>query len=102
MEQSEIDADAAAEAEEPSPAPSAPGVSRQRPGRRVTQGPTVNVNTASYEELRSLGLSVTQTGRMLAFRERTGGFGSLEELEAIPGLPNELIGDLRHRLTLGS
>ncbi|CAN5497015.1 hypothetical protein BH10ACT11_BH10ACT11_01460 [soil metagenome] len=66
----------------------------------VTTGPTVNVNTASYEDLRGLGLSVTQTGRMLAFRERTGGFGSVAELESVPGLPSELIGELKPRLSV--
>ena len=48
--------------EPPAPAPSAPA------------GEPINLNTANYEQLRSLKLSVTQTGRILAYRERSGGF----------------------------
>src|SRR5690606_8834002 len=60
----------------------------------------VNINTASYEDLRALGLSVTQTGRVLAYRERTGGFTSLDELDQIPGFPREQRQQLRERLAV--
>jgi DNA uptake protein ComE-like DNA-binding protein len=60
----------------------------------------VSLNDASYEELRELGLSVTQTGRVLSHRERTGGFSSLEELEQIPGFPQDFLSKLKGRLSL--
>jgi DNA uptake protein ComE-like DNA-binding protein len=60
----------------------------------------VNVNTANFEELRNLGMSVTQTGRVLAFRERNQGFKSLDELDAIPGFPRDFLDSIKHRLAL--
>ena len=60
----------------------------------------VNVNTASFEELRDLGMSVTQTGRVLAFRERNQGLKSLDELDAIPGFPRGFLDDIKQKLTL--
>jgi DNA uptake protein ComE-like DNA-binding protein len=61
---------------------------------------TVAVNSASFEEFRGLGFSVTQTSRVLAQRERTGGFKSLDELHEIPGLPRSFLDQLKGRLTL--
>jgi hypothetical protein len=63
-------------------------------------GGTLSLNEAGYEDLRSLGLSVTQTGRVLAYRERVGGFSSLDDLEAIPGFPRSLLNELRAHLRL--
>ena len=60
----------------------------------------VAINTASYEELRALGLSVTQTGRLLAQRERNGRFESLAELDGIPGFPQSFLDQLKRKLTL--
>ena len=73
----------------------------QRPD--TTQAPTagaIAINTASYEQLRELGLSVTQAGRVLAHRERVGGFSSVEELEQIPGFPRAFLDELKHRLVV--
>ncbi|MET0128950.1 MAG: helix-hairpin-helix domain-containing protein, partial [Solirubrobacterales bacterium] len=61
---------------------------------------TVSINSADYEELRGLGLSVTQTGRVLAERDRAGGFSTLDDLDRIPGLPATLLEQLKRRLTL--
>jgi DNA uptake protein ComE-like DNA-binding protein len=60
----------------------------------------VNVNSANFEELRNLGMSVTQTGRVLAFRERNQGFKSLDELDAIPGFPHDFLDTIKHRMTV--
>lgn len=96
LERSEIDADAAAEAEEPSPAPTV----GSNDGPPSSNGAAVNINTASYEDLRGAGLSVTQTGRMLAFRERAGRFNSVDELEDVPGFPKEFLTEVKARLTV--
>ena len=52
----------------------------------------LNLNDATFEQLRDVGLSVTQTGRVLAHRERSGRFSSVDELEGIPGFPGRLPG----------
>jgi DNA uptake protein ComE-like DNA-binding protein len=60
----------------------------------------LDLNIASFEELRDLGLSVTQCARVIAYRDTRGGFDSLEELDEIPGLPKDTRGVLRNRLRL--
>jgi DNA uptake protein ComE-like DNA-binding protein len=60
----------------------------------------VNVNEASYDQLRKLGLSVTQTGRVLAARDEAGGFKSLDELDGIPGFPRSFLSELKTKLTV--
>ena len=41
---------------------------------------------------------MTQATRLLAHRERLGRFGSAEELDQIPGFPQELLEDLKRPL----
>jgi DNA uptake protein ComE-like DNA-binding protein len=62
----------------------------------------LDLNGATFEELRNLGLSVTQSARMIAYRDVRGGFQSLDELDDIPGLSAETRRDLKGRLQLGS
>lgn len=59
----------------------------------------VNINEGTFEQLRAVGLSVTQVGRLLAVRERTGGFASVDELDSIPGFPREFLDSVKDRLT---
>jgi DNA uptake protein ComE-like DNA-binding protein len=47
----------------------------------------LDLNTASFEQLRALGLSVTQAGRVIGQREQHGGFQSAEDVDAIVGIP---------------
>ena len=63
------------------------------------EGP-LNINEASYDQLRKLGLSVTQTGRVLASRDQGGGFKSLDELDSIPGFPRSFLSELKAKVTL--
>ena len=58
----------------------------------------ISLNNATFEELRDAGLSVTQTGRVLAYRERSGGFGSVDELDSIPGFPKDFLMRIKERL----
>ena len=60
----------------------------------------LNLNDATFEQLREVGLSVTQTGRVLAHRERSGRFTSLDELEGIPGFPADFLAQIKSRLTV--
>ena len=78
-------------------------------GRKATRPPgtarstgALDLNEASFEELRNLSLSVTQSARLIAYRDVRGGFESLDELDEIPGLSSETRSDLRKRLTLSS
>jgi DNA uptake protein ComE-like DNA-binding protein len=60
----------------------------------------LNLNDATFEQLRDVGMSVTQTGRVLAHRERSGHFGSVDELEDIPGFPQDFLDQIKARLTV--
>ena len=45
-------------------------------------------------------ISVTQTGRLLDYRNSLGGFKSLDQLDDIVGFPRDLILELKGKLTL--
>ncbi|MGB2851815.1 MAG: helix-hairpin-helix domain-containing protein, partial [Solirubrobacterales bacterium] len=63
-----------------------------------SSGGPVSLNRASFEQLRDAGMSVTQTGRVLAYRERSGGFSSVDELNSIPGFPKDFLDVIRDRI----
>jgi DNA uptake protein ComE-like DNA-binding protein len=54
-----------------------------------------DINLVAYEQLRALGLSVTESARVLAVRDVRGGFKDLDELDEVRGLPAERVKDLR-------
>ncbi len=60
----------------------------------------IDINAASFEDLRSLGLSVTQAARLVALRDARGGFTSKDEIGELPGLPSELMTELLTRVHL--
>jgi DNA uptake protein ComE-like DNA-binding protein len=66
---------------------------------RTENGGLIDINEATYEELRSLKLSTTQSRRLLAYRRRVQGFSSLSELDAIPGFPSAILDQLKQRLS---
>jgi DNA uptake protein ComE-like DNA-binding protein len=47
----------------------------------------LDLNAASFEQLRALGLSITQAGRVIGQREQHHGFASVEDVDAIVGIP---------------
>jgi DNA uptake protein ComE-like DNA-binding protein len=61
-------------------------------------GDPLDVNAIDYGQLRELGLSVSESARLLAVRDVRGGFRSLDELEEIRDLPPELLPELQSRL----
>jgi DNA uptake protein ComE-like DNA-binding protein len=63
------------------------GAKRDAPGR-------LELNTASVESLRDLGLSITQAARLVSRREAVGGFGSVDDLQSVPGIPPEHLATL--------
>jgi competence protein ComEA len=60
----------------------------------------VSISSASFAELRGLGLSVTQAKRIIDYRERSQGFKSLDELDYMPGFSTAFLNGLKERLTL--
>jgi competence ComEA-like helix-hairpin-helix protein len=72
------------------------------PGREGAEQETgqVNLNDASFEELRELGFSVTQATRVITYRERQQGFNSVDDLADVPGMPSEFVDQVRGKLTL--
>jgi DNA uptake protein ComE-like DNA-binding protein len=73
--------------------PKAPRKARKR-------GQTLDLNSASFEELRELGLTITQSARVIAYRDTRGGFGSLDELAEVPGFSRDTLGDLRSQVQI--
>jgi DNA uptake protein ComE-like DNA-binding protein len=64
-------------------------------------GGRLDINRISFEQLRDLGLTVTQAARLLASRDARGRFRSLDELNDLVGFSRELLEQLRQRLSLG-
>jgi competence protein ComEA len=82
---------------------SAPSSSGQEPPPSPSQGGatgSINLNTVTFEQLREENLSVTQATRLLAHRERLGRFGSIDDLDQVPGFPQEILEDLKRRSTV--
>jgi helix-hairpin-helix protein len=66
------------------PTPGAPS----RNGPRAARDGRLNLNQASFADLRALNLSSTQSRRLLAYRKRIGGYRSIDQLDDIPGFPS--------------
>jgi DNA uptake protein ComE-like DNA-binding protein len=58
----------------------------------------VSLSSATFEDLRALGLSVTQATRLLIRREKQGGFESVDDLDELPGFPSSLRAELKSRV----
>jgi DNA uptake protein ComE-like DNA-binding protein len=57
-----------------------------------------SLNTVTFEQLRKLGLTPTQSARVIAYREANGRYSSFEELSKLRGISEERIEVLRDRL----
>jgi len=75
-------------------------VTRKHTRVAPTKNELLHANDASFEDLRRLGLSVTQSARVIAYRDLRDGYESLDELDEVPGLPKELRRKLKAQLTL--
>jgi helix-hairpin-helix protein len=79
----------------------APGpVAPRRAAPRAASDRRLNLNRASFAELRSLDLSITQSHRLLAYRKRIGGYESIEQLDDIPGFPKVVRERLKRQVTV--
>jgi competence ComEA-like helix-hairpin-helix protein len=88
--------------EEPSASPAAPPDSQRERSQvdAVPSGDRINLNDATFEDLRELGFSVTQATRVITYRERQNGFESIDDLIEVPGMPDEFLAEVRNKLTL--
>jgi DNA uptake protein ComE-like DNA-binding protein len=60
------------------------------PGEGEGSNGALDLNSASFEELRAVGLSVTQAARLIGQREQQGGFESVDDVDAVVGLPRDV------------
>ncbi len=58
----------------------------------------VDLNQATFEQLRGLGFSAAQTNRVIAYRDRLGGYRSVDDLETVPGIQRDFVRKLEGRL----
>ena len=68
--------------------------------QKSASAPPVSLSSATFEDLRGLGLSVTQAKRVLHFREHLDGFDSVDDLDQVLGLPRSLLAELKRRTTV--
>ena len=67
----------------------------EQPAAQLVPGEILDLNKASVEDLRRVGLSLTQSRRVLAHRDKIGGFSSLDDLDEVPGIPAAQRGQLK-------
>jgi competence protein ComEA len=84
--------------EPPTPAPEPP--TPPPPPAAASAAGTIDLNSITFEQLRAENLSVTQATRLLAHRERLGRFGSVDELDEVPGFPEDVLAELKSRSTV--
>jgi DNA uptake protein ComE-like DNA-binding protein len=70
----------------------------QEPKSLLASGGRLDLNDAGVDELRELGLSVTQASRLIAQREDRGRFSSTDELDVLPGFPKLQLTELKRRV----
>jgi DNA uptake protein ComE-like DNA-binding protein len=78
-------------------APRPPG-RKPHPGRGGNS--KLDLNAASFDDLRDLGLTVEQSARLIALRDLRSGFQSLKDLDGLPDLPRKVVTRLKQRVTV--
>jgi competence ComEA-like helix-hairpin-helix protein len=63
-------------------------------------GDRIDLNSATFEDLRDVGFSVTQATRVITYRERQSGFSSLDDLADVPGMPRTFLSEIKDKLTV--
>lgn len=77
--------------------PEPAGATRPSPRAPKTE-PTVSLSKAGVDELREVGMSITQARRIIRYREQHGDFGAVEELDQVPGFPEKFLARIKDRL----
>ena len=71
-----------------------------KPPPPAPPGTVVDLNSGTKEEFRSIGLSLTQTRRIIEFREENGGFRTVDDLDRVVGFPRDFLVKTKARLTV--
>jgi DNA uptake protein ComE-like DNA-binding protein len=91
----------ASEAEPDYDGPATPDTEAPEQAERPAEnGDAINLQTASYEDLRELGMSITQAKRVLDFRERNGAFNSVDDLDRVPGFSRDTLIAVKQKLVV--
>lgn len=86
--------------ERSTPVPPVAGASVPTPPT-TTPGP-LNINTATAEELEALpGIGPAISALIVEYRTVNGPFQTVDELEAISGISQRMVDEMRHRITVG-
>jgi DNA uptake protein ComE-like DNA-binding protein len=73
---------------------------RRRSGEPRRRGQGVDVNGATFEQLREAGLSIGQSARLIERRRLHGAFRSIDELAKLRGFSRRMLGDLQGKLQI--
>jgi len=74
------------------------GSRKSAPEPATPNGQRLDINSARFEDLRSMGLTVAQSARLIAIRDVRNGFESLKELDDLDDLPQDLVSTLKQHL----
>ncbi len=58
----------------------------------------LSLSSASFDELRETGMSVTQAKRVIRHRDEHGGFRTVDALDQVPGFPKSFLADVKSRV----
>jgi DNA uptake protein ComE-like DNA-binding protein len=78
----------------PKPKPTPKPTAMPKAPRKPRKGAGLDLNSATFEQLRELGLSVTQSARLIAYRDTRGRFESLDDVAAVPGFSRDTLREL--------
>jgi competence protein ComEA len=82
-------------------APAAAAGSAAAPASTTAPAPPINLNTATLEQLDTLdGVGPATAQKILDYRQAHGGFGSVDELDQVPGIGEKRLAALREHLRL--
>jgi len=69
--------------------------------KSISLGVPIGINSALVQDLVALpGIGSTLAGRIIAYRESTGGFDSLDELDNVPGIGKKRVESLKGKASL--
>jgi len=82
-----------------SQSPDKPQTSDQQPSSSAFP---ININTATQEELEALpGIGPVTAGKIIDYRQNSGGFASIEEIQKVSGIGPATFEKLRDLITVG-
>src|SRR5207247_5209452 len=80
------------------PEPAEPKPAPKRASKASGASAAMQLSSASFDDLRGLGMSVTQAKRVINYREKIGGFSSVDDLDEVPGFPKGFLADMKEKV----